>query len=359
MRIAFVTIRLYGGGAENSNLTIIRMLLSLGYTVDTFCSITSENSEDLKKELSIEYLDENGDSLFRKFQKPFLLRAYLKKGKYDLIIDGRTRPLFVKEFIFYQLIYKNQSRVFLVHSTKIEDYIQGTSILSKYLYLKHPLITVSKEIKKLIKEQYKEFNVNYIPNALPSLKAIDQSIEPFPIQGDYVLFFGRLVDNIKDISFMIKAFSESRLHKKGYKFVVLGSGPDEKLLKNLVESLNLNDSFIFISYVSDPFPYITNAKLSMMASVYEGMPMALIESLSVGCPVVTTDFKSGPSEIVETGKNGILVKEKTVGNFVQALVKMCEDEIFYQKCVEGSKISVEKFSFTSVSYQWDKFLKGI
>lgn len=336
------------------------MLISLGYEVDVFCILKSKNASLLKEEgILIKYIENKKvPSYIERFFKPVILKKYLKKKDYDVIIDGRTRPVFLKEFILQKIVYNKLKKVFIIHSTKTEDYLFIKGILSDFLYSECHLVTVSNDIKESIKTDYGFSKVIHIPNALPSSKEMFCDSKEV-LNENYILFFGRLVDTIKDISFLIKSFQQSNIYKKGYKFIVLGSGVDEEKLKQLTVELNIESKVVFIPFVADPSKYIKQAKLSVMASFYEGMPMSIIESLSLGCPVVTTDFRSGPSEIIYTGENGILVKEKTIQNFSEALIKMCNDEIFYQKCVEGTKNSVEKFSFTNVSKQWDKFLKEI
>ncbi len=359
MKIAFITIRLYGGGAEKSNLTIIRMLRSIGHEVDTFCFLSSVNKEILTKELPIVYLDEGKGSLFyKKIFKPKILLDKLNKTDYDIVIDGRTRGVFLKELILQKIVYRNFKKVFLIHSSNTKNYLLSNRLLSRYLYSNQLLVTVSKDIKEKVSDYYGFSKVTFIPNALPQRNDLI-SCDQDELKSDYILFFGRLVDDVKDISFLIRSYKESLIYKKGYKFLILGSGKDEEKLKQLVQELDIKDQVIFIPFVVNPLHYIKQARFSVMASFYEGMPMSLIESLSVGCPVITTNFISGPSEIVIPGQNGILIEEKSIQNFSSAMNKMCEDEIFYQKCVEGSKLSVEKFSFTNVSEKWIKFLKEI
>jgi len=355
LRIAFITISLYGGGAEKSNLTIIQMLVHLGYHVDVYSINKFKNDKKLQQELNINFLDTN-NFWWNRFNKFLELYKSLRDKDYDLLIDGRTRPKISKEFIFQKLTYPRIKKVFLVHSSKTQFYLFKNSFLSTFFYNKNHLVVVSEGIKKKIIENHNFNKVNYIPNALSLSYSKRKNLS---LNFPFVLFFGRLQDEVKNISFLIHAYQNSKLMDMGIKFIILGSGEDESKLISLVKHKNLQDYIIFKPFIDSPKPYINNARATLMASKYEGFPMSIIESLAMGTPVITTNFETGPSEIIITGKNGILLNDNTVNTFSEALNKICSNDEFYDICVAGCQTSAEKFNFESVSKQWKIFLKKI
>ena len=84
--------------------------------------------------------------------------------------------------------------------------------------------------------------------------------------------------------------------------------------------------------------------------------MALVESLSLGIPVVSLDINSGPSEIIMHKKNGLLVSERNTTLFACALKEICEGEIFYAECKANASSSVSKFSKEVITEAWTKLL---
>jgi glycosyltransferase involved in cell wall biosynthesis len=64
---------------------------------------------------------------------------------------------------------------------------------------------------------------------------------------------------------------------------------------------------IFAGYDLDPWPWLASADVFALSSDYEGLPNVLVEALHAGLPVVSTDCKSGPREILDDGLHGHLV----------------------------------------------------
>src|SRR5690606_752688 len=113
----------------------------------------------------------------------------------------------------------------------------------------------------------------------------------------YVLSYGRLEDSIKDFSFLIEAFSNSKVWKKDFQLVILGDGKDKDKLQKLANSKECSKNILFLPFTNNPFEIIKNAHCVTLTSKYEGFPMVLVESLSLGVPVVSLNIISGPSEI--------------------------------------------------------------
>jgi glycosyltransferase involved in cell wall biosynthesis len=85
--------------------------------------------------------------------------------------------------------------------------------------------------------------------------------------------------------------------------------------------------------------------------------MVLIESLSFGIPVVSVDCKSGPSEVINHKKNGLLVDNHNPIALADAFNEFIENKKLYNHCKEQAKQSVEKFSADIISKSWLNLLK--
>jgi len=128
-----------------------------------------------------------------------------------------------------------------------------------------------------------------------------------PGEPPVVLGVGRLVKQ-KDFPTLIRAFA--RVHaERPVRLLILGRAKKKKRqrLVDLIDSLGLAADVQLPGYVDNPLAYMARAAVLVLSSAWEGLPGVLIEALACGCPVVSTDCPSGPSEILADGKYGRLV----------------------------------------------------
>jgi len=116
---------------------------------------------------------------------------------------------------------------------------------------------------------------------------------------------GRLTEQ-KDFPSLIRAFSLVR-EERPCRLVILGEGHKRDILAGLVRELGLWDSVALPGFVGNPYSWLARSSLFVLSSKWEGSPNALTEALALGIPVVSTDCRSGPREILQGGKYGELV----------------------------------------------------
>jgi len=84
-------------------------------------------------------------------------------------------------------------------------------------------------------------------------------------------------------------------------------------------------------FVANPYPYIRRASVFVLASRAEGLGLALLEALTLGVPCVATDCPSGPREILQEGRLGILVPIGDHDTLAQAILTSLNEEHRWQK----------------------------
>ncbi|MEM7021262.1 MAG: glycosyltransferase [Pseudomonadota bacterium] len=162
----------------------------------------------------------------------------------------------------------------------------------------------------------------YNPVVTPELASLaDQPVAHRwlrPSAPPVVLGVGSLSER-KDFPSLIRAFARVRA-QRDCRLIILGQGDsptktekESRHLKKLAASLGVDTDVDLPGFVTNPFAYMARASVFVLSSVHEGLPGALIQALACGCPVVSTDCPSGPSEILEDGRYGPLV---TVGDEV-------------------------------------------
>ena len=111
---------------------------------------------------------------------------------------------------------------------------------------------------------------------------------------------------MKDHATLLKAFAHV-VASRPARLVIVGEGPDRRNLTALAERLEISQHFDMPGFRNNPFAYMSKSRVFVLSSKYEGLPTVLIEAMACGTPVVSTDCRSGPSEILERGKWGRLV----------------------------------------------------
>jgi glycosyltransferase involved in cell wall biosynthesis len=99
---------------------------------------------------------------------------------------------------------------------------------------------------------------------------------------------------------LIRAFSKVLESCKDVQLVILGEGNDQnrKNLASLVKTLQIESSISFLGFDANPYKFIHKSDLYVLSSISEGFPNSLVEAMACGVPVVATDCKTGPREIL-------------------------------------------------------------
>ena len=129
----------------------------------------------------------------------------------------------------------------------------------------------------------------------------------------------------------------------------MGDGKDKTMLEQKVRSMNLSEQIVFLPYTQNPYSIVRKALCTLLTSKYEGLPTVLIESLSLGVPVISVDCESGPSEIINNEHNGLLIENYQPDLFANAMNRFVSDDKLYKHCKKTQKKVFKNF-------QWKTFL---
>jgi glycosyltransferase involved in cell wall biosynthesis len=141
------------------------------------------------------------------------------------------------------------------------------------------------------------------PMPIPEELAHAETIWACP-PGQRILTVGSLKDQ-KNHTLLLRAFAD--MARPDARLMLLGKGANEAVLRTIASELGIAGQVIFAGFHTDPSPFYATADLFVLSSDYEGLPTVLIEALSFGLPVVSTDCPSGPAEILQGGRFGRLV----------------------------------------------------
>ena len=358
-KICIVVSSLGKGGAERSSATLSKMLYSFGHEVHVVSVLNQIDYDFAGTILNLGELKDKNDSIIGRYKRFVIFKKFLKAKKFDLVIDGRSKPNPLKEFFIHRLLYKNQNLIHVVHSSKLDTYLTRKKRIFNLVFGSVKVfVCVSRGIKDQVQKIYNTNKVRTIYNAVNIPENELDSTDVPVMDFEYILYCGRLEDKVKNVSLLIDAFKISKLAPNGIKLLILGDGSDKPKLVKKVETLELQGSVMFFPYKKNPFPYIKKAKFTVLTSRYEGFPMVVSESLALGVPVIAVNCP-GPAEIIENGYNGLLVENFKEEVLAKAMNSFIFDKDLYQICKSNTKKSVEKFSFKHISKEWDRLIHQI
>jgi glycosyltransferase involved in cell wall biosynthesis len=354
-KIAIVSASLGLGGAERFASLLGIMLSNLGYEVHHIIILDSVDYEYKGKLVNLGKLFNNENYLFRGLKKGNYIARYLNGSTIETIIDVRSRPLLLRE-IFTKWIYGNRNCYFMIHSSNLEMYLPKSVFWAKYLYGKAAkLVFVSQEIEEKVKSNYGFINTKTIYN--PVIFPEIQFEKPIGIPQNYLLFFGRIEDKIKNLTLLIEAFELSKLQENNVHLLIIGDGSDKEMILNTIKNKNLSNFVHLLPFQKNIVPYIQNARCTALTSYFEGFPMSLVESLSAGTPIISVDCETGPREIIQNNINGLLVENHKPKALAEAMNTMATDENLFQTCKNNAKKSVEHLSLENIAQQWKQLLE--
>lgn len=353
-KICIVVMSLGKGGAERSSGLLSKMLFEAGYDVYVVSVLNNIEFPYKGKLLNLGELKDKNDSLLGRLKRLHVLKKYLKEHSFDYVIDNRTRIGTIKEIIISQFIYNPKNTIYCIRSYNLGLYIHSNRFLGRLMYGNaYRIVGVSKAIAKKVKENYNLSNVTSIYNVV----SLEENIIKDNTNEKYILFFGRLDDDVKNLSLLLKGYSKSSLPTHNIKLKILGEGKDLEKLKKQVETLKLASRIEFLGYNPNPSVVVESALFTVLTSRYEGFPRSIIESLAIGTPVISVDCKSGPNEIIQNKSNGLLIENNNPDALAEAMNRFIEDKELYLHCKHNSKNSVAHFTKENIVKEWQSILK--
>lgn len=353
-KVAIISTSLGNGGAEKFASLLSFMLENLNIEVHTIIINDAVDYEYAGELLNLGIDSESRFAFFKKTKKGYLLNRYLKEKQISCVIDNRPRNNLLRELIT-NWIYGGRKKIVIVHSFKLENYFPKSVFWSQFLYRKAAkIVCVSSAIEKEVKLKFDLKNTKTIHNPFDFSRM--QISKDTATTVDYILFFGRFDEKVKNISLMLEAFFISKLFEQGIKLVLMGEGPDLIRIEDSIKGFQLEDYVTILPFNSNPFDIVQNARFTVLTSHYEGFPMSIVESLAIGTPVVAVDCNSGPREIIIHEYNGLLVENYNAINLAAAFNRMVSDRELYAFCKKNAAKSVEHLSLETISKQWESIL---
>ena len=239
---------------------------------------------------------------------------------------------------------------------------------------------VEYDMRNFFKIKEKKLCTIYNPVDIKSLLTIEEDYTFDKEFSDYfnIVTMGRLTYQ-KGQWNLIYAIKDIVVQYPKVRLYILGDGELKNELEELVKKLELEEHVFFLGFISNAHKFLRQCDLFVLTSLFEGLGNVLLEAMALGLPVISTDCKSGPREIIAPNSNiksvcenidverfGILVKqfskEKNIVDndslvyIKQAIEMFYLDKKLREKYTTKSKMRANDFSKEKVYNEWMKLL---
>ncbi|WP_167568949.1 glycosyltransferase [Brevibacillus migulae] len=139
--------------------------------------------------------------------------------------------------------------------------------------------------------------------------------------GKQIVAAGRLTYQ-KGFDLLLAAFAQVAKAVQDARLAILGEGPLEGELKAQARALGIEERVSFLGFQENPYAFLAQADLFVLPSRWEGFPNILLEALACGCQVVAADCPSGPREILQGNRYGLLVEPERVAALTAGMISV-------------------------------------
>ena len=349
--ILFVIFSLGRGGAERVIVHLANYWAGQGRQVGILTFDTSPPQYVLHPAVqliqnNIAYPSSNRlTGLVNNFKRLLILRGRIKSLRPSTVIS------FTEDVNSLVCLATIGRRFRLILSDRIHPDWFGKRPIRQWLKrVSYPLADVLVVQTHRVKEAYKGFKIPIavINNPLPS---VSQRVINY--DKKCIISAGRL-DSQKNFPLLIEAVS--RLQAPDWSVHIFGEGSEKSALQDLIIEKHLENRVLLRGSTPHILDEMVESSIFVLPSLAEGYPNVLIEAMSVGLAVVSTDCPSGPDEIIYNNKNGLLVENNNAFEMTAALQRLVDDAQLRQQLGEqGLKIK-EKLKMDVIAQAWEQFL---
>lgn len=352
--IAFVISSLDAGGAQRVVCTLANKLIkSYNITIIVFyeCSVFYELDPSIKVQFcKPSYIDKPNQNIISSFIGHYQLInkiiKNLKNHKIDLVIGFMTTAN------IYSIISAKWVKIPCIISERVHPKYSTINPfwvkLRKIFYPKANLIVVqTKEIKNYFSKYIDINKLAIIKNPLD--QKLSDSRLPSISKENIVLNVGRL-EHQKNQDLLIKAFAN--LNNKDWTLILVGEGKKRQEYEHLIQTLGINEQVILVGNSQNVSSYYNKAKIFAFTSRFEGFPNALIEAMHFGLACISTDCPTGPSDLISSNINGVLIPVEDQKSLELELNKLINNSTLRDTIGKKAIQATETLDINTITNRW-------
>lgn len=212
----------------------------------------------------------------------------------------------------------------------------------------HALSYFSKKIQSIGK---------VIPNPVIAISQKPQALSNKLTSRRFLISLGSL-RYVKGHDMLIKAFSQIANSFPNWDLYIYGEGPERNSLTRMICELGLPDRVFLPGHVSDPMEKLQLSDIFVLSSRAEGFPNALAEAMSCGLPVISFDCKSGPSELIRSGYDGILVPAENISALADSMANLMASPEERLRLSVHARDVISRFDLKKIIGSWEDVMNN-
>ena len=377
MKVLVLHGHLSMGGEERVLLNVLKNLVELNYDVDLLITWNHKENNlfenEIPKKVNYKFLFDNYNGKNKLIKEIYRIRAkatYLKKvekiikeKKYDVVIDYSSNLLKYNNFdikmpvfawIHFSLTFGEK-----LSADKIEKYKKQYKKYDKILAI---CDTMRDEFVEILGMDKNKVELVYNPIDLEAIRKkaenIDKNHENY-LKQDYFLQVSRLTEQ-KQPEHLVDIYYKLKQRGIKEKLYFIGNGEKIELIKQKIREYNLENDVVLLGQIENPYPFFKNAKLFVHTAKYEGLPTVLLESLTLGTPVVAYDCPTGPKDILgQNSEYGELIPLNDKDTFVEKVYELMNKNEKYENYRKLSLVRANDFSMESNKAKLKELIENI
>jgi glycosyltransferase involved in cell wall biosynthesis len=364
----FFISSLDGGGAERVMVDLVRHIdrgriepsLVLLYPYEE-----SPYKNDLPDDLRIIVVERKYDHVFHKLKQflAFLKTVFRENPQIilSMLTHNNIMAFLAGKFFGIEVIVCEHNTLGEVIKTREGRTMLGLPVAPMvkifYRFVKRA-IAVSDGIRLNLIEDFgipaEKVRTIYNPIDLDRIQASSSRRPGHPFfedQKPVVMAMGRLVEQ-KGFDTLINAFRHV-VKEIDARLIIMGEGQQRRMLENMVEKYGIAGKVSLPGFQRNPYALLSHSDVFVLSSNYEGLPMAIFEAMACGVPVIATDCRSGPREILRNGTCGMLVPVGDEIALAQGIKRLLKGDEMRKKLSASGKERLKDFSFEKIMKQYE------